>query len=78
MIFYNLMQKIIVNAIIIVDPHWKTFSLTFISVSVVVTILISDTECGIERNDFFIVLKAEVFSRKLDSISRLVSVHIDL
>ena len=48
------------------------------SVSVTVAILISDTKCGIERNDFFVVLKAEVFGRKLDSISGLVGAHIDL
>ena len=48
------------------------------SVSVIAKILISDTKCGIERNDFFIVLKAEVFGRELDSISWLVGVHIDL
>lgn len=48
------------------------------SVSVTVAILISDTKCGIERNDFFIVLKAEVLCRELDSISGLVGVHIDL
>ena len=48
------------------------------SVSVTVAILISDTKCGIERNDFFVVLKAEVFGRELDSISGLVGVHIDL
>ena len=48
------------------------------SVSVIAKILISDTKRGIERNDFFIVLKAEVFSRELDRISGLVGVHIDL
>ena len=42
------------------------------------TLLFSDTKCGIERNDFFIVLKAEVFGRELDSISGLVGVHMDL
>ena len=46
--------------------------------SVTVGILISDTKCGIERNDFFVILKAEVFGRELDSISGLVGVHIDL
>ena len=46
--------------------------------SVIIAILISDTKCGIERNDFFIVLKAEVLGRELDSISGLVGVHIDL
>ena len=46
--------------------------------SVTVAILISDTKCGIERNDFFVVLKAEVLGRELNSISRLVGVHIDL
>ena len=55
----------------------KKITSTF-SVSVTVAILISDTKCGIERNDFFIVLKAEVFGRELDRISRLVGVHIDL
>ena len=39
---------------------------------------LSDTKRGIERNDFFVVLKAEVFSRELDCISGLVGVHIDL
>ena len=48
------------------------------SVSVTAAKLISDTKSGIERNDFFIVLKAEVFCRELDSISGLVGVHIDL
>ena len=46
--------------------------------SVTVVILISDIKCSIERNDFFIVLKAKVFGRELDCISRLVGVHIDL
>ena len=46
--------------------------------NIIAKILISDTKCGIERNDFFIVLKAEVFGRELDSISGLVGVHIDL
>ena len=46
--------------------------------SVIFVILILDAECGIERNDFFIVLKAEVFGRELDCISGLVGVHIDL
>ena len=46
--------------------------------SVIAKILISDTKCGIERNDFFIVLKAEVLGRELDSIGGLVGVHIDL
>ena len=46
--------------------------------SVIFVILILDTECGIEGNDFFIVLKAEVFGRELDCISGLVGVHIDL
>ncbi len=40
--------------------------------------LISDTKCGIERNNFFIVLEAEVFGREFDCISGLVGVHIDL
>ena len=48
------------------------------SVIVIVKILISDTKCSIERNDFFVVLKAEVFSRELNRISGLVGVHIDL
>ena len=55
------------------------------SVNVIAKILISDTKCGIERNDFFIVLKAEVFGRELDCISRLVGMvavngelHIDI
>ena len=34
------------------------------SVSVTAAKLISDTKSGIERNDFFIVLKAEVFWRR--------------
>lgn len=46
--------------------------------SAIIAILISDTKCGIERNDFFIVLEAEVFGRELDCISRLVGVHINL
>ena len=46
--------------------------------SVIFVILISDTERSIERNDFLVVLKAEVFGRELDSISGLVGVHIDL
>ena len=48
------------------------------SVSVTAAKLISDTKSGIERNDFFIVLKAEVFGGELDCISGLVGVHIDL
>ena len=46
--------------------------------SVTAAILISDTKCGIERNNFFVILKAEVFGRELDSISGFVGVHIDL
>ena len=46
--------------------------------SVTVAILISDTKCGIERNGFFIVLKAKVFGREFNGISGLVGVHIDL
>src|SRR5699024_4489525 len=38
----------------------------------------SDTKCGVERNGLFIVLKAKVFCRKLDGISRLIGFHIDL
>ena len=41
------------------------------------TLLFSNAKCGIERNDFFIALKAEVFCRELDSISGPVGVHID-
>ena len=48
------------------------------SVSVTAAKLISDTKSSIERNDFFIVLKAEVFGGELDCISGLVGVHIDL
>ena len=48
------------------------------SVSDTAAKLISDTKSGIERNDFFIVLKAEVFGGELDCISGLVGVHIDL
>ena len=48
------------------------------SVSVTAAKLISDTKSGIERNDFFIVLKAEVFGGELDCISGFVGVHIDL
>ena len=55
----------------------KKITSTF-SVSVTVSILISDTKCGIERDDFFVILKAEVFGRELDCISGLVSVHVDL
>ena len=47
-------------------------------VSVTVSILISDTKCGVERNDFFIVLKAEIFGRELDRIRGFVGVHVDL
>ncbi len=39
---------------------------------------VSDTKCGIERNNFFVVLKAKVFRGELNCIGRLVSVHIDL
>ena len=46
--------------------------------NIIAKILVSDTKCGIERNDFFIVLKAKVFGRELDSISGQVGVHIDL
>ena len=48
------------------------------SVSVIVKILISNTKCSIERTDFFVVLKAEVFSGEFNRISGLVGVHIDL
>ena len=38
----------------------------------------SDTKCCIERNDFFVIFKAEVFGRELDRICGLIGVHIDL
>ena len=60
------------------DYCWKQKITPTFSVSVIIAILISDTKCGIERNNFFIILKAEVFGRELDCIGGLVGVHIDL
>lgn len=39
---------------------------------------ILDTKCGVEWNGLFTVLKAEVFCRELDGVSRLIGFHIDL
>ena len=75
-----LIQMIFVyfTSVILLILFWEQkITLTF-SVSVTAAKLISDTKSGIERNDFFIVLKAEVFGRELDCISGLVGVHIDL
>ncbi len=48
------------------------------SASVIDKIFISDAKCSIERNNFFVILEAEIFCRELDSIRGLVCVHIDL
>ena len=65
--------------LLLIIPHFRDERKTpTFSVSVTVVILISDTKCGIERDDFFIVLKAEVFGREFNGISGLVGVHIDL
>ena len=40
-------------------------------------LIVSDTKCGIERDDLLIILTAEVFRRELDGVSRLVGVHVD-
>lgn len=75
-----LIQMIFVyfTSVILLILFWEQkITLTF-SVSVTAAKLISDTKSGIERNDFFIVLKAEVFGGELDCISGLVGVHIDL
>ena len=42
------------------------------------TMCFSDAECGIEGNDFLVAIAAEVFGRELDSVGRLVGIHIDL
>ena len=75
-----LIQMIFVyfTSVILLILFWEQKITPTFSVSVTVAILISDAKCSIERNDFFIVLKAEVFGRELDSISGLVGVHIDL
>ena len=75
-----LIQMIFVyfTSVILLILFWEQkITLTFY-VSVTAAKLISDTKSGIERNDFFIVLKAEVFGGELDCISGLVGVHIDL
>ena len=75
-----LIQMIFVyfTSVILLILFWEQKITPTFSVSVTAAKLISDTKSGIERNDFFIVLKAEVFGRELDRISRLVGVHIDL
>lgn len=75
-----LIQMIFVyfTSVILLILFWEQKITPTFSVSVTVAILISDTKCGIERNDFFVILKAEVLGRELDSISGLVGVHIDL
>ena len=40
-------------------------------------LIVSDTKCGIERNDLLIALTAEVLRRELDGVSGLVGVHVD-
>ena len=42
------------------------------------TMCFSDAECGIKRHDFLIAITAKVFGRELDSIGRLVGIHVDL
>lgn len=66
------------TSVILLILFWEQKITPTFSVSVTAAKLISDTKSGIERNDFFIVLKAEVFGGELDCISRLVGVHIDL
>ena len=75
-----LIQMIFVyfTSVILLILFWEQKITPTFSVSVTAAKLISDTKSGIERNDFFIVLKAEVLCRELDCISRLVGVHIDL
>lgn len=75
-----LIQMIFVyfTSVILLILFWKQKITPTFSVSVTAAKLISDTKSGIERNDFFIVLKAEVFGGDLDCISGLVGVHIDL
>ena len=72
----GILQELIVFVQILIVFHVALTSIR--KCCVIIAILISDTKCGIERNDFFVVLKAEVFGRELDSISGLVGVHIDL
>ena len=75
-----LIQMIFVyfTSVILLILFWEQKITPTFSVSVTVAILISDTKCGIERDDFFVILKAEVFGRELDCISGFVGVHIDL
>ena len=75
-----LIQMIFVyfTSVILLILFWEQKITPTFSVGVTAANLISDTKSGIERNDFFIVLKAEVLCRELDSISGLVGVHIDL
>lgn len=75
-----LIQMIFVyfTSVILLILFWEQKITPTFSVSVTAAKLISDTKSGIERNDFFIVLKAEVFGGELDCISGLVGVHIDL
>ena len=75
-----LIQMIFVyfTSVILLILFWEQKIPPTFSVSVTAAKLISDTKSGIERNDFFIVLKAEVFGGELDCISGLVGVHIDL
>ena len=75
-----LIQMIFVyfTSVILLILFWEQKITPTFSVSVTAAKLISDTKSGIERNDFFIVLKAEVFGGELDCISGLVGVHVDL
>ena len=75
-----LIQMIFVyfTSVILLILFWEQKITPTFSVSVTAAKLISDTKSGIERNDFFIVLKAEVFGGELDCIGGLVGVHIDL
>ena len=66
------------TSVILLILFWEQKITPTFSVSVTAAKLISDTKSGIERNDFFIVLKAEVFSGELNRINGLVGVHIDL
>lgn len=50
-----------------------------LSTSVIPAIgLTLNTKCSVEGNGLFIVLKAEVFCRELDGVSRLIGFHVDL
>ena len=59
-------------------PHLSQNVSQQAGIQLLFTMCFSDAECGIKRHDFLIAITAKVFGRELDSIGRLVGIHVDL